>query len=43
MSFSALLGLKGAEDLQLRRYSKGMVQRIGIAQAIMNNYKVCYP
>ena len=33
----SLVGLKGAEDLQLRRYSKGMVQRIGIAQAIMNN------
>ena len=33
----SLVGLKGAEDLQLRRYSKGMGQRIGIAQAIMNN------
>ena len=33
----SLVGLKGAEDLQLRKYSKGMGQRIGIAQAIMNN------
>lgn len=33
----SLVGLKGAEDLQLRRYSKGMIQRIGIAQALLND------
>lgn len=33
----SLVGLNGAEDLQLRRYSKGMIQRIGIAQALLNN------
>ncbi len=33
----SLVGLEGAEDLQLRRYSKGMIQRIGIAQALLNN------
>ena len=33
----SMVGLKGAEDLQLRRYSKGMIQRIGIAQALLND------
>ena len=33
----SLVGLEGAEDLQLRRYSKGMIQRIGIAQALLND------
>jgi len=32
-----LVGLSRAADLQLRRYSKGMVQRIGVAQALINN------
>ncbi len=33
----SLVGLKGAGDLQLRRYSKGMTQRIGIAQALLSD------
>lgn len=33
----SLVGLAGAEDLQLRRYSKGMTQRLGIAQALLND------
>ncbi len=36
----SLVGLEGAEELQLRRYSKGMIQRIGIAQALLNNPEV---
>jgi ABC-2 type transport system ATP-binding protein len=31
-----LLGLERAADLPLRRFSKGMVQKAGIAQALMN-------
>jgi len=31
------VGLAGAADTQLRRYSKGMLQRIGIAQALVND------
>ncbi|HET9597331.1 MAG TPA: ABC transporter ATP-binding protein [Anaeromyxobacteraceae bacterium] len=31
----ALVGLERAADLQLRKYSKGMQQRLGIAQAIV--------
>lgn len=31
-----LVGLKGKENLPLRKYSKGMLQRIGIAQALIN-------
>lgn len=32
-----LVGLREAEDLQLRKYSKGMIQRLGIAQALIND------
>ncbi|UCD86023.1 MAG: ABC transporter ATP-binding protein, partial [Deltaproteobacteria bacterium] len=32
-----LVGLREAKDLQLRKYSKGMIQRLGIAQALINN------
>ena len=32
-----LVGLSRAAGLQLRRYSKGMIQRIGAAQALINN------
>ena len=32
-----LVGLREANDLQLRKYSKGMIQRLGIAQALINN------
>ncbi len=31
------VGLKSAAHLQLRKYSKGMLQRIGIAQALIND------
>jgi ABC-2 type transport system ATP-binding protein len=30
------VGLKDAADLQLRKFSKGMLQRIGLAQALLN-------
>ena len=33
----SLVGLAGFEKLRLRNYSKGMLQRIGLAQAIMGN------
>jgi len=33
----ALVGLDHARDLQLRKFSKGMLQRIGIAQALIND------
>ncbi|WP_373044955.1 ABC transporter ATP-binding protein [Vulgatibacter sp.] len=32
-----LVGLQAAQDLPLRRFSKGMLQRIGIAQALIND------
>lgn len=35
-----LVGLKGAEGEQLRKYSKGMLQRIGLAQALINDPKL---
>ena len=34
------VGLGDAADLQLRKYSKGMLQRIGIAQALINDPKL---
>ena len=34
------VGLKDASKLQLRRYSKGMLQRIGIAQSLINDPKL---
>lgn len=37
-----LVGLSGAADVQLRRYSKGMLQRIGVAQAILHDPKVVF-
>jgi ABC-2 type transport system ATP-binding protein len=33
----ALLGLERSADVPLRRFSKGMVQRAGLAQALMND------
>ncbi len=33
----SIVGLKNAADLQLHKFSKGMLQRIGIAQALINN------
>lgn len=35
-----LVGLTGKEKTQLRKFSKGMLQRIGIAQAIINDPKL---
>ncbi len=31
------VGLSGSEDLKLRKYSKGMIQRLGLAQALVND------
>jgi ABC-2 type transport system ATP-binding protein len=36
------VGLKDAGDTQLRKFSKGMLQRIGIAQAILHDPKVLF-
>jgi ABC-2 type transport system ATP-binding protein len=36
------VGLAHVRRLQLRRFSKGMIQRIGIAQAILNNPEVVF-
>lgn len=36
------VGLKDAADLQLRKFSKGMLQRVGIAQAILHDPKVVF-
>jgi ABC-2 type transport system ATP-binding protein len=32
-----LVGLKGKRDLKLKKYSKGMVQRVGLAQALVHD------
>jgi ABC-2 type transport system ATP-binding protein len=36
------VGLSQARNVQLRKFSKGMVQRIGIAQAILNDPEVVF-
>lgn len=36
------VGLSRAADLQLRKFSKGMVQRIGIAQALINDPEIVF-
>jgi len=36
------LGLSDAARMQLRKYSKGMLQRVGLAQAILHNPKVVF-
>ncbi|HEX4487624.1 MAG TPA: ABC transporter ATP-binding protein [Terriglobales bacterium] len=36
------VGLKGSADSQLRKFSKGMLQRVGIAQAILHDPKVVF-
>jgi ABC-2 type transport system ATP-binding protein len=36
-SLLKLVGLEGAASLQLRKYSRGMLQRIGVAQALVND------
>src|SRR5271170_3050462 len=35
--FLERVGLSGAADVQLRKFSKGMMQRVGIAQAILHD------
>jgi ABC-2 type transport system ATP-binding protein len=36
------MGLEGSADTQLRKFSKGMLQRVGLAQAILHNPKVVF-
>jgi ABC-2 type transport system ATP-binding protein len=38
----ASLGLEGSADLPMRRFSKGMVQRAGLAQALMNDPELVF-
>jgi ABC-2 type transport system ATP-binding protein len=38
----ALVGLTDIRGLQLRKFSKGMLQRVGIAQAILHNPKLVF-
>jgi ABC-2 type transport system ATP-binding protein len=40
--FLELVGLSGAADVQLRKFSKGMLQRAGIAQAILHDPHVVF-
>jgi len=35
--FLNLVGMQKAADLQLRKYSRGMLQRVGLAQALLND------
>lgn len=35
--FLKLVGMERAADLQLRKYSRGMLQRIGLAQSLLND------
>lgn len=37
-----LVGLESAADVSIRRYSKGMVQRLGLAQALVNDPKIAF-
>ena len=40
--FLELVGLAAAGDVQLRKFSKGMLQRVGIAQAILHDPQVIF-
>ncbi len=40
--FLERVGLSSAADVQLRRFSKGMLQRVGIAQAILHDPQVIF-
>src|SRR5689334_17132758 len=40
--FLSLVGLSGAANVQLRKFSKGMLQRAGIAQAILHDPQVVF-
>ncbi len=35
-----LVGLEGKEDLRLKKFSKGMIQRLGFAQALINDPEI---
>ncbi|MFQ5926340.1 MAG: ABC transporter ATP-binding protein [Terriglobia bacterium] len=36
------VGLRGAEHIALRKYSRGMLQRVGLAQALINDPEVMF-
>jgi ABC-2 type transport system ATP-binding protein len=36
------MGIEGSADVQLRKFSKGMLQRVGLAQAIVHDPKVVF-
>jgi ABC-2 type transport system ATP-binding protein len=38
----SLVGLSDVKGVQLRKFSKGMLQRVGIAQAILHNPKIVF-
>jgi ABC-2 type transport system ATP-binding protein len=40
--FLERVGLTGSADVQLRKFSKGMLQRVGIAQAILHDPQVVF-
>ena len=40
--FLERVGLAGSADVQLRKFSKGMLQRVGIAQAILHDPEVVF-
>ncbi len=40
--FLEMVGLAAAADVQLRRFSKGMLQRVGVAQAILHDPQVVF-
>ena len=42
MRFLDLVGLASSADVQLRKFSKGMLQRAGIAQAILHDPRVVF-
>jgi len=41
-SLLEMVGLREARSIQLRKFSKGMVQRIGVAQAIINDPEIVF-
>src|SRR6202044_2869325 len=40
--YLSLVGLAAAADVQLRKFSKGMLQRVGIAQAILHDPRIVF-
>jgi ABC-2 type transport system ATP-binding protein len=41
-SLLRLVGMERARDLQLRKFSRGMLQRIGLAQALINDPEILF-